>query len=172
MSRNMKQSKYRHSSYHGYTLIELMVVLAIAAIMLAAGTPGIRDVLNRNAEAGAINNLVAGISAGRTYAVTHKRFTVIEPVDGDWTNGFFIKPGSVNEEPISEIAFPESGIVISSDSPFPILTFDPLGRVIPANSTFTLCNEDINLAVEINLNIFGKATVSRTAEGNLNRVAC
>lgn len=163
---------YLTTRARGYTLIELMIVLAIAAILLALGAPSIRGVLNHNAEASAVNVLISGIASARTYAVTHKRQVVLESREGDWSKGFYIKPGSIVNESISDTAFEDSRITISSDAPFTFLAFDRLGRATPANSTFTVCNENIQQGVEIDVNIFGKAHIARDANGNLIRVAC
>jgi len=156
----------------GYTLIELMIVLAIAAVMLGMGAPVMRGVMNHNAEASAINVLVSGVASARSYALTHKRQVLIEAKQEDWSKGFFIRPGSVDNEPISEIAFEDSKITIQSDAPFTFLVFDRIGRVTPANSTFTVCNENIGEGVEIEVNIFGKTNLVRDGNGKPVRVAC
>jgi prepilin-type N-terminal cleavage/methylation domain-containing protein len=156
----------------GYTLIELMIVLAVVAIMLGMGAPVMRGVMNHNAETSAINVLVSGVASARSYALTHKRQVLIEAKQEDWSKGFFIRPDSIGNEPISETSFEDTKITIHSDAPFSFLVFDRIGRVTPANSTFTVCNENIGEGVEIEVNIFGKTNLVRDGNGKPVRVTC
>lgn len=149
----------------GFTLMELMIVLAIASIMMAVGAPSLVDTINRNAQVDAVNVFKSGISTARSNALIRKRPVVIEAMSGtdDWSTGFHIKFGTIaNEE--SEIDTPfddDTKIKITSTTGDEFLSFDRLGRVTPANSSFEICNQNTGKAMTIDVNIFGNAVVKK-----------
>jgi type IV fimbrial biogenesis protein FimT len=53
----------------GFTLMELMVVLAIAGTLLAIGVPSFREFLRNNKMASVANDLLGGIQTARTEAI-------------------------------------------------------------------------------------------------------
>lgn len=57
----------------GFSLVELMITLAVAAILLAAGVPGFQAVVNGNRLAGAANELMAGLQTARMEAIRRNR---------------------------------------------------------------------------------------------------
>jgi type IV fimbrial biogenesis protein FimT len=61
----------------GFTLIELMVTLAVAAILVAAAIPGFQSIVNSNRLAGASNELVAGLQTARMEAIRRGRRAVV-----------------------------------------------------------------------------------------------
>ena len=78
-------------SQGGFTLIELMVTIAIAAILLMVGVPSFVT-MQRNSElTAAANALVAGINAARGEAMKRGLNAVVVPTDGaSWRNGWTV----------------------------------------------------------------------------------
>lgn len=71
----------------GFTVIELMVALALAAILLVAATPSFVS-MRRNSELIATaNTLVAAINAGRSEAMKRGVYVYAAPTDGNNWNG-------------------------------------------------------------------------------------
>ena len=60
----------------GFTLIELMVTLAVAAILLAVGVPGLRNILLSNRLATTANDVVVALNLARSEAI--KRNTRVD----------------------------------------------------------------------------------------------
>lgn len=73
----------------GFTLIELMVVVALVAILLALAAPSLRDFAANQALAGATSDLMGASMTARAAAIGRNAETVIEPEDGvDWLSGW------------------------------------------------------------------------------------
>jgi len=78
---------YRHSA--GFTLIELMVVVAIVAILAVMAAPSYRDMIERNRLRGAADDVLSVISTARAQAVKIGLDAAISvgSFDEDWCVG-------------------------------------------------------------------------------------
>lgn len=82
----------------GFTLIELMVTLAIAAIVLTVGIPSFRDLIRNNRLTTAANELVGALNLARSEAIKRgARVTVCKSADGascttsgNWAQGWIV----------------------------------------------------------------------------------
>jgi len=61
----------------GFTLIELMVTLAVAAILMAVAIPNLRDFLRNNRLTGGVNDLLHSIQVARTEAIKRQQGSVV-----------------------------------------------------------------------------------------------
>jgi type IV fimbrial biogenesis protein FimT len=88
----------------GFTLIELMVTLTIAAVLALVVAPGL-TAYKRNAElTSTINTLLSAINAARSEAMKRGMKAMVVPVDhSHWSSGWIIfvdkdRDGAYNEE--------------------------------------------------------------------------
>ena len=81
----------------GFTLIELMVTIAILAIVLGLAVPGLQDFVRRNRLAAATNNMVSSLALARSEAV--RRATQVTVASADWDAGWqvFVDTGTVGD---------------------------------------------------------------------------
>ncbi|MEP6635054.1 MAG: GspH/FimT family pseudopilin [Luteimonas sp.] len=86
----------RQASNKGFTLIELMVVIAIVAILLAFALPSFEGTMRSNRVGTATNELMASFSLARSEAVRSARGgSVCASADGSicggtWNNGWIV----------------------------------------------------------------------------------
>lgn len=74
----------------GFTLIELMVTVAIAAVLLMVAAPSFVTFKRSSELASSTNSLVGAISMARGEALKRGRGVVIIPKDGDWKAGWLV----------------------------------------------------------------------------------
>lgn len=92
------RSKLTSSREDGYTLMELLTTLAVAAIVMTAAVPGLRAFVQNNRIAAQTNELVASLVLARSEAVTRGvAATVCASSDGascsgatDWAGGWLL----------------------------------------------------------------------------------
>lgn len=143
----------------GFTLIELMITLAIAAILLVVGIPSFRDLMIRSRLSGQVQEFYGVINFARSEAIKRGNFVSIcksadgSQCGGNWSDGWIIfenkdndspavrdDVGGANEEPLLRI-FPalSSGYTLNANGNFTnYVTFDRIGM---ANNigTFVFC---------------------------------
>ncbi len=83
---------------HGFTLVELMVTLSVAAIVLAVGVPSFRDFVQNNRAATQANHLVLAFNTARSESVNRgSRVSVCASTDQstcsastNWATGWIL----------------------------------------------------------------------------------
>lgn len=79
----------------GFTLVELMVTIAIVAILLAVGLPSFQGSLRSNRVATTTNEMLASLSLARTEAIRSTQSSLVCARDGaacgdDWNQGWLV----------------------------------------------------------------------------------
>ncbi|BCO31640.1 type IV pilin [Thiohalobacter sp. COW1] len=85
-------------SAHGFTLIELMITLALAAIILTLGVPSFTETIRTNRVATQVNELVTALNLARSEAIKRATaVTVCASADqatcsgsNDWRTGWIV----------------------------------------------------------------------------------
>lgn len=157
----MKRSIVRQRAF---TLIELMVTIAIAAILMMIAAPSFTE-FRRNSELTSLTNtLLAGINAARGAAMKENTFAMVVPKDGsDWNSGWVVfvdknlsqSFDSTTDEVVLEHGAPSTFISISgtgsANGPSPYILFNGSGypRVKSGAfgaTTFSLARNDVAAA--------------------------
>ena len=92
---------------HGFTLLELLMTITIAALILAIGLPSFGAFKARNAQRVEINALFHAVHLARKSSVMRKQVVSLCPTaDGtscnpgrDWSGGFLVFENSDRDEP-------------------------------------------------------------------------
>lgn len=62
---------------HGFTVIELMITLALAAVILTLGVPAFQGLMERNQLASNINSFISSLALARSEAVKRKQIIAV-----------------------------------------------------------------------------------------------
>lgn len=92
---------------HGFTLLELLMTITIAALILALGLPSFGALKARNAQRVEINALFHAVHLARKGSIMRKQVVSLCPTtDGascnpgrDWSGGFLVFENSDRDEP-------------------------------------------------------------------------
>ena len=83
--------KYSARSAGGFTLIELMVTVSLAAILMAVAVPSVNTFVRNSELTSFTNTLLSGINAARGEAMKRGRYAMVVPADGaSWDSGWIV----------------------------------------------------------------------------------
>ncbi len=72
----------------GFTLLELMVTIAVISIMLTLVAPSFSDFLRKQRMLSAADSITSAIGQARTRALAQNAYVTVAPINGDWANGW------------------------------------------------------------------------------------
>ncbi|WP_296217640.1 GspH/FimT family pseudopilin [Pseudomonas sp. UBA2684] len=116
----------------GFTLIELMVTLAVLGVLIALASPNLAQMLRDNRAASEITDMVGILSYARSEAVVRARnVTVRPPADGVnfWLVGVNGADGCDDDGALRCFAEPESIQVSTANIPAAGITFNSQGQL-------------------------------------------
>jgi|GEM_PF-1850966 len=85
-----ERPRYRYRKARGFSLIELVTVVAIVAIMLSVAVPSFQEFIVNYRASVQTNDLLADIAVARSEAVKFARVTRVEAAPGGWTDGWIV----------------------------------------------------------------------------------
>jgi type IV fimbrial biogenesis protein FimT len=150
-------------SLHAFTLVELMVTLAIASVLVGIATPSLQSMISNSRLTSNTNQLVGALSYARSEAVKRGIQVTIIPntIGGVWESGWYIfvdaDDDNVTNPAVASQCLPNQdcwlrtyealpkGYTLRSGTIFDDrVTFMPSGQIDPslgvANDSFTLCD--------------------------------
>jgi type IV fimbrial biogenesis protein FimT len=146
----MEEPRYSSHPAAGFTLVELMVVLAVFTILASAGIPALQAMLADHRHAAQVNTLTSYIHRARAEAVRHGHPVTLCPSSGaatcdggEWEEGWLLfadtdGDGSVDDD--DRLLAVGNGLRTAQASfNRPRLTFRHDGTTA-FNGTFTVCD--------------------------------
>ena len=171
----------------GFTLVELMVAVVIAAILLAMAVPSFDNLIRRNNVESLQTILGSAVATARTEAASRNRVVTIcassnaTSCGGTWSNGWIVfqdvnANGSVDPDDVIIDVYQHSGdyrfLVTPGTASLSFTTQGFLRSATSAPFTFVICepNNDVSLARGIVVNASGMA--NKTMATTNNTLAC
>ena len=152
----------------GFTLLELIVTIAVAAIILSFGVPGFISIIQNNRAVAHTNDLVTGLNLARSEATRRSAVvTICSSTDGvtcsgsnDWSSGWVVRNGA------GEVlrTWPErsggAGVLTATASQ---VQFQPRGSLAVAGPLFRVrlphCTS--NQGRDVAVNVAGRISLTR-----------
>lgn len=182
-----------HRVSQGFTLVEMVITLAIAAIVLSMGVPGFQQLIRANRTVTEVNRLVTALSLARSEAVKRSATVAICRATGStcstavpWENGWVVFTDNVIQNgtiDIDGVAPDEQVLQVYEGmpqgytlSPGPTFTnwiaFQPTGQMLGSGvplvaDSFRAC-DDTQVAAEcrlIRVNLLGRANACKDDGG-------
>jgi len=148
---------------HGFTLVELMTTLMIAAILITVAVPGFNTTIKNNRQVTHANLLVSSISLARSEAVKHSRTATVcvstnqaavPPTctgETNWELGWVVWVDvdgdnflDAGEERRFVQAFPQSTTLTSAVSRLDFSAQGAAADAATGNATLDLCDNRVN----------------------------
>ncbi len=161
----------------GFTLIEVMIVVAILAIFAGIAAPNFRELITQNRMTSQANDLLAALQFARSEAITRGRRVSICPsnsgtacTNSAWQGGWIVfaegLTGTIGTYESAGDTLLRVQQALQGTSTLTVggnITFQPNGTVETAR-TFTLCPNDGSSAIgrSIPITLSGRARVDKT----------
>lgn len=152
--------RFRHG-HGGFTLMELLISIAVSVIFVTVAIPAMRDLYQSNARVTSVNRLVGALHFARTEAINRTRkITLCPSNDGsrcddslEWQNGWMVFANSdgdtasrADDEPVIRVQTAiDGGIRLVNGSSRRYLVYQPSGTATGYSSKFLACDPDGNL---------------------------
>ncbi len=168
----------------GFTIIELMLTIAVLAVLLALGVPNLQQAIINNRLTTEVNSLVAGLQYARSEALRRNAVVAIGAAGNDWTStGWKVWIDADNdgtadsgETVLRSQSAPASSYTIkppSSVTTSPAaLRFSPNGSLQNSSPLITeICKSGVVGRV-VTVTLVGQVQTSNTKDSSNNDVKC
>ncbi|WP_019626001.1 GspH/FimT family pseudopilin [Thioalkalivibrio sp. ALJT] len=154
----------------GFTLVELMVTIAVFAVLASIAVPSFRFIIENNRVTTAANELTTAFNYARSEAVRRGLPVSVCPLDGAWADGWqVVRSEGCGGDLLREWTELPTRVTITASGTDSYLAFDALGGRMDtaANDddfTFTIQPKDCTggeRAREIQVGPGGRASVQR-----------
>lgn len=163
-----------HDPEQGFTLLELLIAIAVAAILLAVAVPSYQSLVQRNSLTANVNDLVGDLNYARSEAVTRGQDVYICSSNDqsscnagtDWSKGWVIyaatDPSATNPAPNDDSRLRVRGQTaknFSLSGGVSSLNFTANGFAASL-TTFTATADDVARATKMTVSASGRVKIS------------
>ncbi len=164
---------------NGFTLLELMITLAVASILLSVGVPSFRGMMLDNRLVNEANQFVTAVNLARSAAVRYQRnatvcmttnYNAAVPTCGgsnNWGRGWIVwvdkdRDGATDANEIIAVHEPIAGSITMVSSAASAFTYNARGFSTTGGDNISLCDDRSSETGRlIKVNNVGRTNVSR-----------
>ena len=163
----------------GFTLVELLVTIAVAGILAVIGVPALRTFLQNDRQWTNANSLVMSLNAARSEAIKQDAPVSVCPTTNGtscsttaaWAQGWIVLSSVANSVPVLTIPALPTGTSLTEANALTAVTFQSTGTV-SAPAAFTLCDSrGGTYARYVQVTLTGSIASSPTVGKNTNGAA-
>lgn len=145
--------------FKGFTLVELMVTIAVFAILLTVALPSFQSIARNNAVRATTNDLISTINLARQQSMSTRTEVEVSPVSGGWNNGWSLEFADSAAGEDADFTT-RSNVSITSSAGNADLIFRPQGGLQGGGVIeFTITHDDSSTTSRtICVSFFGKVT--------------
>ena len=157
----------------GFTLLELMMTLAILAILLAVAIPSFRDTIIHTQRRAALSSINDALALARTEAVTRSAPVILCASANHtacsnqnlWERGFIVTIGGTPEQVWQSV---DQGISIRAFgfSSTSAITFGVEGDLVAGGSVIVCDEQGDSEAIGVIINVSGLSRIATDSDGN------
>lgn len=156
----------------GFTLIELMITIAVLAVCLAIAFPSFQQTLRSNKVATSTNALVGSLALARSEAIRSKHASEVCPSQdgascaGTWSDGYLVWTDLDADSALSDgeaVKFNHGDGAVALSGPGTPISFDARGRPNSATSLTlkaSTCGAHKQLQRKIDISVTGQVTTT------------
>jgi len=152
---------------HGFTLLELIIVLIISVLLITIGIPGFQTLVQNNRLTAASSSIHSSLLFARNQSISYLNYVTICPLENDvcgndWASGLdiFIDSDNRGVYDNDEVLLKLGEAFNASDTlvfPTTRVTFTPDGQITGNSALFRYCSGDSR--VGISLSYGGRAKI-------------
>lgn len=155
---NRPNTKLSQSSKpNGFTMMELIIAVAILAIVVAFAIPGFNSLLSRTSITSDSNEFLGNLGFAKSEAIKRGQQISVNAITGDWQNGYTVNVESTSELLKQYVPVGKNVTPTEATSPSIVkVTFSSDGLLVTAPPQFSFCTETGEPGRSITLSATGR----------------
>lgn len=147
---------------HGFTLIEVLVVLTVLGIMLGVGIPSFKNFIAQQRVKSTAYEIATSLLIARSEAIKRNASVTVTPVTGsDWTSGWKVAVGATTLQTQSSV----TGITVNTTKAPTSITFQGTGRPTAGTVSYWEVASSVTTSITGRCVRLDTAGVSSTSSG-------